>query len=254
VDVTGLQSLPEVYERAVPLCTQSQWGWHSFPAPGGPGPSELRMEMFDSHGRQVGYATSSKGQEPLFNWLRENPHRLNLARIGFLLDGKALSSDSVEGIDQRLSLWDGTIESRFELEGKPVKVRTCCHESRDCIAVEVESPLAAAGRLAVAFDFPYGSPGISASDWNNRDRHTTEVTARGRSYLALRRQLDADLYHVRIDANDSASANLQGHRVLLEGPTSAFVASSARRPLQDPLHCRRRNAGASSGPAADAST
>ena len=52
---------------------------------------ELRLEMFESHGRQVGYATSSKGQEALFNWLRENPHRLNLARIGFILDGRPIT-------------------------------------------------------------------------------------------------------------------------------------------------------------------
>jgi protein-glucosylgalactosylhydroxylysine glucosidase len=234
VDVTGLQSLAGRYERTVPLCTQSQWGWHSFPAVGGLGASELRMEMFDSHGRQVGYATSSKGQEPLFNWLRENPHRLNLARIGFLLDGKAVSSDSIQAIDQRLSLWDGTVGSRFELEGKPVKVRTRCHESRDCIAVDVESPLAVAGRLAVAFDFPYGSPGISASDWNNPDRHTTEVTTRGRSFLALRRQLDADVYRVRIDANDSASVSLQGHRVLLEGPNLGFRCEFSQAPVTRP--------------------
>src|SRR5579884_1233629 len=32
-DVTGLQSLRSLYEPHVPLCTQSQWGWHSFPIP-----------------------------------------------------------------------------------------------------------------------------------------------------------------------------------------------------------------------------
>ncbi|HSE38520.1 MAG TPA: twin-arginine translocation signal domain-containing protein [Blastocatellia bacterium] len=26
-DVTGLQSFPEDYDRAMPLCTMSQWGW-----------------------------------------------------------------------------------------------------------------------------------------------------------------------------------------------------------------------------------
>ncbi len=32
-DITGLQTFPEAYEETIPLCTQSQWGWHSFPAP-----------------------------------------------------------------------------------------------------------------------------------------------------------------------------------------------------------------------------
>ena len=70
----------------MPLCTQSQWGWHSFPIPDGLSPGQLRLEMFDTYGREVGYKTSSRGQERLFNWLRENPHRLNLARIGLTLD------------------------------------------------------------------------------------------------------------------------------------------------------------------------
>ena len=46
VDVTGLQSLPAAYEKTVPLCTQAQWGWHSFPIPGGLNAAQLRVEMF----------------------------------------------------------------------------------------------------------------------------------------------------------------------------------------------------------------
>ncbi len=29
-DITGLQSFPEPYASGTPLCTQAQWGWHSF--------------------------------------------------------------------------------------------------------------------------------------------------------------------------------------------------------------------------------
>ncbi|MGC8792928.1 MAG: hypothetical protein ACP5U2_06010 [Bryobacteraceae bacterium] len=60
-DATGLQTFPELYARTVPLCTQSQWGWHSFPAPKGLGPADLRLELYDTHGRKVGYPTSAKG-------------------------------------------------------------------------------------------------------------------------------------------------------------------------------------------------
>ena len=34
-DITGLQSLPQPYETGIPLCMQSQWGWHSAPLPDG---------------------------------------------------------------------------------------------------------------------------------------------------------------------------------------------------------------------------
>src|SRR5690349_3366773 len=31
VDGTGLQSFPESYAKGVPLGTESEWGWHSYP-------------------------------------------------------------------------------------------------------------------------------------------------------------------------------------------------------------------------------
>src|SRR5579871_5842551 len=31
VDITGLQSFPQYYQKGVPLGTESDWGWHSFP-------------------------------------------------------------------------------------------------------------------------------------------------------------------------------------------------------------------------------
>src|SRR6476659_3864868 len=34
-DITGLQTFPEQYSSLVPLMTQSQWAWHSFPNPKG---------------------------------------------------------------------------------------------------------------------------------------------------------------------------------------------------------------------------
>jgi hypothetical protein len=32
-DITGLQTFPEFYHEGIPLGTQSQWGWHTFPNP-----------------------------------------------------------------------------------------------------------------------------------------------------------------------------------------------------------------------------
>ena len=77
-DITGLQTFSDQYEKTMPLCTMSQWGWHTMPLPAGLDPKALRLTQYDTHGRAVGYHTSSEGQTELFNWLRENPHRLNL--------------------------------------------------------------------------------------------------------------------------------------------------------------------------------
>src|SRR5450631_2231052 len=35
VDVTGLQTFPEAFEKTTPLGTLSDWGWHTFPNPNG---------------------------------------------------------------------------------------------------------------------------------------------------------------------------------------------------------------------------
>jgi len=105
VDPTGLQTFPQPYEQQMPLCTQSQWGWHTAPNTTGKTAADLRLEDYDTVGRKVGYPTSSAGQAPLFNWLRENPHRLHLARIGFV---PSLLSD-VRFLYQTLGLWTGII-------------------------------------------------------------------------------------------------------------------------------------------------
>jgi len=141
VDPTGLQTFPAMYEKAMPLGTQSQWGWQtSLPAPAG----EFRLEEYETHGRKVGYATSSVGQKELYNWLRENPHRAQLGCIG--LDVR--DSAEIGKVHQTLDLWGGAIESRFLLRGQPVAVRTCCHPVLDAIAVRIS------GQAAVRFDIP----------------------------------------------------------------------------------------------------
>jgi len=236
-DVTGLQSLAELYESTLPLCTQSQWGWHSFPAPSGLSASDLRLETFDTYGRPVGYATSRQGQEKLFDWLRENPHRLNLGRIALLLDGAALSPAQVTNIDQRLVLSSGTLVSRFDLQGQPVKVVTCCHPTRDALAVSIASPLVAAGRLAVGWSFPYGSPAMNGSDWTAAGKHKTTLTVDGRSTATIHRELDADSYYVRLQWTGDAHAEARAeHRIVLSGKQLDFTCEFAPRPpVADPI-------------------
>src|SRR5688572_19427527 len=114
-DITGLQTLMSEYENAMPLCTMSQWGWHTRPAPKGLKAQGLRLTQYDTYGREVGYQTSSEGQTELYQWLRENPHRLHLGRIGFCrtADRKEIHAAELSDIRQELDLWRGTITSRF---------------------------------------------------------------------------------------------------------------------------------------------
>ena len=214
-DITGLQTFPEKYEQGIPLCTQSQWGWHSIPAPAGLRAADLVLTPYDTHGRQVRYATGQDGQRPLFNWLRENPHRLNLGRIGLALkraDGSAGRWEDVTGIDQQLDLWTGVLRSRFQFEGESVVVETMCHPESDTVAVVVESGLIARGLLAVDLAFPYGSPAINASDWLAAAKHVTELNGR-----VLRRRLDGTEYWVALEYAEGV-ASMSGAHVCRVSP------------------------------------
>jgi hypothetical protein len=183
-DITGLQTCPEIYEKTTPLCTQSQWGWHTFPRTDGLTADDLRLTQFDTYGRKVGYPTGSDAQRDLFEWLRQNPHRLHLGRIGF-----RISRAQIEPIEQTLDLWTGTLRSRFRCEGREIQVETCCHPRLDLLAVRVRPA------MQVEIVFPYASPEMNAADWNNETRHRSTLSG-----PVIRRELDRDAYFISFDS------------------------------------------------------
>lgn len=205
-DVTGLQTFPKLYDEHMPLCTLSQWGWHTIPNPSGQTFADFRLTDYDTFGRKVGYPTSSTGQKELFDWLRENPHRLHLGKIGFLIEDPA----EIGNIKQTLDLWTGILHSEFRYRGRDIVVETCCHPTFDAVAVTVRGP------LAVAFEFPYGSGGMNAADWTHPDWHRTTETASGPQRIAIARQLDRDHYDVAISWQTPAVMKREGpHRFVL---------------------------------------
>jgi hypothetical protein len=207
-DITGLQTFPDVYQAGTPLCTQSQWGWHVEPRTDGRGPHDLDLEPYDTYGRQVGYATRREGQEALFDWLRENPHRLHLGRIGLGLHdggGQPVGPAALEAIDQQLDCWSGVLSSRFRVDGIPVEVTTACHPEVDAIGCEIRSPLIDAGRLDVRIVFPYGSPDMSAADWSRPDRHRSAIAAHREGRVDIDRRLDETSYAVSVGWRGNAA-------------------------------------------------
>jgi hypothetical protein len=225
-DVTGLQTFPEEYESQTPLCTLSQWGWHTTPRPPELQGKELRLVPYDTHGREVLYHTSGEGQKELYDWLRENPHRLHLGRVALLLKnsrGEEAKPSDITDIEQRLDLWSGIITSRFRVWGEPVKVETAVHPDADILAVSIESGLVSRRVLAVRFAFPYGSPSMQAADWGSPKRHRTEVISHSQGIL-LRRRLDDDQYFAFIGWAGLASQDgggEDGHDFLLRGLSSS---------------------------------
>src|SRR6266850_107051 len=244
-DITGLQTFPRAYENTMPLCTMSQWGWHMQPALSGINTHTLHLTQYDTHGRQVGYQTSSEGQNGLFNWLRENPHRLHLGQISLCLttgNKKEIQVADLSEIYQELDLWRGVLTSRFKLEGEPVSVRTAVHPRLDLLAVAVESSLVDKGRLAVRFAFPYGSGTMSAADWKQPGRHQTKVVTGGPNLVELRRTLDADEYFVKLVWQGAKRVAEDEHSFLLAAQNSStrsgrleFVAAFSPRPFRKAL-------------------
>ena len=232
VDVTGLQTF---YGN-----TMSHWGWHSFPLPEGKRIEDLKLTPYDTYGRTIGYATSGKGQEELYGWLRENPHRFNLGRISLRLigsDGKTVALNQIQRVRQELDLWRGAIESRFVFDGEPVYVQTCADPVRDAIAVRIESPLVTQRRLSVVLAFPYGSPSATGADWKRPEAHSTRMTP-GDHQADFDRQLDSDRYSARLSWNGQATIKEEEkHRYLLmPGRRDAaleFVCRFSKEPITD---------------------
>jgi hypothetical protein len=227
VDVTGLQTFPDFYRDGIPLSTQSQWGWHSFPNPKGYGLDQT-FTFHKAGERQVGYASEQDGPAGL--WLRSNPHRLHLGRIGLKIaksDGSEARISDVADVHQTLDLWEGIVRSSFSIEKDGVAVETACHPDVDQIAARMRSPLFKAGRMTVGFDFAYGSPvwGGDGADWNSPEKHASEILRRdGRSAL-IRRTLDADTYFVFLRWKDGA-------KFLRNGPHSFILSVSGTDRLE----------------------
>lgn len=218
VDVTGLQTF-------VPFNTMSEWGWHSSPLPPGQQPSHFHGEVWDTNGRPVEYPIPNPAQPELSRWLYANPARINLGRIGLELtlpDGRTAVAGDLTGIRQELDLWTGIIDSRFELVGEPVHVRTCCHPDQDTVAVEIESPLVAAGRLAVFLDFPGADQQEFAEyvgTYGEPDAHQTTATTHG-NRADVTHRMDSTEYRVEL--------TWQGRGVFASADTNGAAADRHR--------------------------
>jgi protein-glucosylgalactosylhydroxylysine glucosidase len=242
VDATGLQTFPEAYDTTIPLGTLSQWGWHTAPNPNRWSIERFGFKPFDSHGRMVGYADVPGERTPEINWLRGNPHRLHLGRIGFRLtraDGEAALPADITDVRQTLDLWNGTIASHFRFDGEAVDVETVSHPVLDGVSVHVSSPLLRAGRLAVELRFPYGTGQTTAADWTKPDAHRTELSQLGTDEARFVRALDDDTYYAASRWSPRGSVAQAGphtYRVVPFGDGESFAVTVvfSRTPASEP--------------------
>ncbi len=214
-DVTGLQSFPGAYENGLPLCTQAQWAWHTSPFNKKefyPDKKKFKLTSYNIKDRKIKYPTGSNGQEKIYHWLRKNPHKFHLGRIGLevnLSNGKNFNLKDLKNINQQLDLWNGLLQSSFTVEDNEVKIKSCCHPKMDKLSFLIQSNLLLTGRMQIIISFPYGSPDITAADWANDQAHSTEIIGINKNKIDLMRILDKDKYFVRIIYSSNVSVKMQ---------------------------------------------
>ena len=230
VDATGLQSFPEIYTEGVPLGTQSQWGWHSFPNPERYAFEET-LEVYNFRGWEESYAVQFN--EPgrsrdAANYFRVNPHRLHLGYIGLELtdsEDNKLLPEQITHLNQELDLWQGIIRSRFMTGTDSVVVQTAVHPEKDQLAVMLHSPLIGKGRMQVNLRFPYptGAHSDEGSDWSSPEKHLTEIIAQDQHTCLLRRTVDSTVYYINLQYEGEASlTRKEAHYFVLTPGSDSF--------------------------------
>ena len=194
-DITGLQTFPEYYRGGVPLGTQSEWGWHSFD-----NPEQYRIEesyqMYDfGHGHRELYATQPKSgrAKGAADWYRANPHRLHLGCIGLEIAG--LKPADIQKPRQVLDMWTGRISSEFKVKGAKYQVQTVCHPKQDLISSQITGQQPA---INLRFPYPTGGHSDDACDWNQNDKHQTELVNQTANSALLKRTVGKTVYYVSL--------------------------------------------------------
>lgn len=224
-DVTGMQTLYEEYNAETPLCTMSEWGWHTYPGTGYT-MEDVRMTEYDFLGRKVSYPrVKYEGNEAAYDWVRMNPHKFNLARIAMSVDGRYITSDMLSDISQTLDITTGVLRSDFTVgyvsREYMVSVETICDNKSDTVAFKIESELLEKG-LCVDIHFPYASCDITGSDWSADRVHYDEAVRISGKLYRIKRQIDDTHYSVLVKTNGHLE-NADKHRYRINSANSANI-------------------------------
>jgi protein-glucosylgalactosylhydroxylysine glucosidase len=203
VDITGLQTFPEFYSRGIALRTVSDF-WKS------------------------------------------NSCRFHLGMIGLKIlkeDGKEISISDINDPVQKLNLWTGEIDSRFNIEGVPVHLYTVCHPDYDMVSVKIRSELIGKKRLKVKFSFPLGVSSTTGYDFNSPDKHSTRILSDTNNLVIFERIQDNEKYNVIIWCNDAKIREVARHTYYLEPVKADSVYSFSCQFLNDQGEGRVQNFG-----------
>lgn len=225
VDITGMQSFPEVYKNGVSLGTQSEWGWNSFVNDGDYKFEEtLKSYDFNNEGRDAKYSIQHKEpgrHKDATEYYRVNPHRLQLGNVGlelYLKNGQKAKIDEITDIKQTLDVWTGIISSEFSVDGDVVNVSTAAHQAEDKIAVKVSSDLIAQNRIKVFVQYPYPSGKFldEGTNYANAEEHESTLISSSADASILNHKLKGASYYTFLDYSDGIVKEAGKHYFVYE--------------------------------------
>jgi hypothetical protein len=242
-DVTGLQSFPEFYAKGVPLGTQSEWGWHSFPNTGNYRREEA-LKVYELEGKKISYSVQWKEPErnkEACDYFRVNPHRLQLGNIGLEIikkNGAPATIGDIKNIQQQLDMWTGELHSQFTVDDQPVDVTTYAHQQQDVIAVKVVSPLVEQKRLFIRLHFPYPTGDFKdvGTFYGDSSKHISALTQQNAQSAVIRRTLDTTTYFVQLKFGQPATIKmLHAHEFIVQ-PNSGNTFEASFGFASQPSH------------------
>ncbi len=209
MDVTGLQTFVNEYARGIPLGTQSEWGWHSFPSK-----NDYKIEQtladIDFHGRKIPYARQwppNTDESKASNYIRQNPHRIHLANVGWQIqkeDGSMATIQDIKNIRQVLDMYRGELTSTFYIEKERIKVVSIINQETDELAVSVQSLLIQQGRLKLKINYPYPTDTFvdEANLYENHEAERLSLSMDLPKRKIVKRELDTTIYHTSINSDN----------------------------------------------------
>ncbi|MBT1706217.1 hypothetical protein [Chryseosolibacter indicus] len=215
-DVTGMQTFATDYKNGVPLGTQAEWGWHSFPNTE-KFREEEALQEFDLEGKKLLYSVIRREPDrnrDASNYFRVNQHRLQLGNIGLDIekkDGTQLTLSDIKYVNQSLDLWRGELVSRFKVEGTPVTVITYAHQKSDAVSFKIISRFIKQGKIKIRLRFPYPTAEFKdeGANYTNHDKHETVILHSSEREGTLKHTLDTTTYYIHAAWNGSASLKEQ---------------------------------------------
>ena len=221
----------DAYAKGVPLGTQSEWGWHSFPNTK-QYKEEEGLKTYHLNGRDVLYMVQWNNPEQnknASNYFRQNLHRLHLANIGLEItktDGSLYKPEDVKNIRQTLNMWTGEIHSKFTVDDVPVEVITYGHQQQDAIGIKINSPLLEKGKIKIRLRLPYPTGGWSdmGNNFKEDEKHQSELRESSHHSASITHLLDTTAYRLSLQWNGRADIRKkQAHYFTLSPSVNNFL-------------------------------